>query len=83
MANKENTSPEEIKTYLFRNYQYQNVLQHLVQMSDKTTKRELKCSDLVQPKSDTKQFEGKCFYCGNKATGSKIAEDANETKLMA
>ena len=33
-------------------------------MSDNTTKQEFKRSDDAQPKSETKRFEGKCFYCG-------------------
>ena len=71
MANKEDSSPEEIKTYLLRKYQYQNVLQQTTstyqpfnQMSDNTTKREFTRSDQAQPKTETKRFEGKCFYCG-------------------
>ena len=71
MANKENSSPEEIKTYLLRKYQYQNVLQQPAatyqpfnQMSDNNSKREFTRSDQSQPKSDTKRFDVKCFYCG-------------------
>ena len=71
MANKEDSSPEEIKTYLLRKYQYQNVLQQTTstyqpfnQMSDNTTKREFTRSDQAPPKTETKRFEGKCFYCG-------------------
>ena len=71
MANKEDSSPEEIKTYLLRKYQYQNVLQQTTstyqpfnQMSDNTTKREFTRYDQAQPKTETKRFEGKCFYCG-------------------
>ena len=71
MANKEDSSPEEIKTYLLRKYQYQNVLQQTTstyqpfnQMSDNTTTREFTRSDQAQPKTETKRFEGKCFYCG-------------------
>ena len=71
MANKEDSSPEEIKTYLLRKYQYQNVLQQTTstyqpfnQMSDNTTKRELTRSDKAQHKTETKRFEGKCFYYG-------------------
>ena len=71
MANKEDSSPEEIKTYLLRKYQYQNVLQQTTstyqtfnQMSDNTTKREFTRSDQAQPKTETKRFEGQCFYCG-------------------
>ena len=71
MANKENSSPEKTKTYLLRKYQYQNVLQQTTstyqpfnQMSDNTTKREFTRSDQAQPKTETKRFEGKCFYCG-------------------
>ena len=33
-------------------------------MSDNTTKREFTRSDQAQPKTETKRFEGKCFYCG-------------------
>ena len=90
MANKEDSSPEEIKTYLLRKYQYQNVLQQPAatyqpfnQMSDNNPKREFTRSDQSQPKPDIKRFDGKCFYCGNKATGNKNAEDAKEMKLMA
>ena len=71
MANKEDSSPEEFKTYLIRKYQYQKVLQQTIstyqpfnQMSDNTTKREFTRSDQAQPKTETKRFEGKCFYCG-------------------
>ena len=71
IANKEDSSPEEIKTYLLRKYQYQNVLQQPAatyqpfnQMSDNNSKREFTLSDQSQPKSDTKRFDGKCFYCG-------------------
>ena len=34
------------------------------QMSDNNSKREFTRSDQSQPKSDTKRFDGKCFYCG-------------------
>ena len=71
MANKEDSSPEEIKTYLLRKYQYQNVIQQSTstyqpfnQMSDNNTKKEFTRSDQSQPKTETKRFEGKCFYCG-------------------
>ena len=72
MANKEeDSSTEEIKTYLLRKHQYQNVLQQHAttyqpfnQMSDNNSKREFTRSDQSQPKSDTKRFDGKCFYCG-------------------
>ena len=71
MANKEDSSPEETKTYLLRKNQYQNVLQPTTstyqpfnQMSDNTTKREFTRSDQAQPKTETNRFEGKCFYCG-------------------
>ena len=71
MANKEDSSPEEIKTYLLRKYKYQNVLQQPAatyqpfnQMSDNNIKREIKRSGQSLPKSDTKSFVGKCFYCG-------------------
>ena len=71
MANKEDSSPEEIKTNLLRKYQYQNVLQQTTftyqpfnQMSDNTIKREFTRSDQAQPKTETKRFEGKCFVFG-------------------
>ena len=71
MANKEDSIPEEIKTYLLLKCQYQNVLQRTTstyqpfnQMSDNTTEREFTRSDQAQPKTETKRFEVKCFYCG-------------------
>ena len=71
MANKEDSSPEVIKSYLLRKYQYQNVIQQPAtinqpfnQMLDNTTKREFTRSDQPQPKTDAKRFDGKCFYCG-------------------
>ena len=73
MANKEDSSPEEIKTYLLRKYQYQNVLQQTT--SHPRTNHSTRClitpqkgnsHDLTKPnpKPRPKQFEGKCFYCG-------------------
>ena len=79
MANKEDSSPEEIKTYLLRKYQYQNVLQQPAatyqpfnQMSDNNPKRDFTRSDQSQPKPDIKRFDGKCFYCGKQ--GHRIQE---------
>ena len=66
MDNKEDSSPEEIKTYLLRKYQNQQVMQKSTstyqpfnQMSDTTSEREFTRSDQNQPKLDNKRFEGK------------------------
>ena len=70
LGNKEDRSPEEMKTYLLRKYQYKHVMQQSTstyqpfnQMSDTTTKREFTRFDQNPPKSGNKWFEGKCFHC--------------------
>ena len=86
MANKEDSSPEEIKTYLLRKYQYQQVLQQpaatyqpINQMSDNNTKREFTRSEQNPTLNASKE---NVFTVVNKATGNKNAEDAKETRQM-
>ena len=81
MANKEESSPEEIKTYLMRKYQYQqyaalpttiqpfNAVTSSVPTNNETTKPAT--TTTTQP-TERKRFEGKCFYCGK--TGHRKTE---------
>ena len=75
MANKEDSSPEEIKTYLQRKYQYQQVLTTIppVQPFNQITTGGYvpPTTNYQQPQTkpttdqlQQKRFEGKCFYCG-------------------
>ena len=73
MANEEESSPEEIKTYLMRKYQYQqyaaphttiqpfNAVTSSVPTNNATTKPAT--TTTTQP-TERKRFEGQCFYCG-------------------
>ena len=82
MANKEESSPDEIKTYLMRKYQYQqhaappmtvqpfNAVTSSVPTNNATTKPAT--TTTTQP-TERKRFEGHCFY----------AAPANATKQMA
>ena len=90
MANKEDSSPEEIKTNLLRKYQYQNVLQQ----QNLHTSQLAKCRTLPQNESthDPTKYNPSHILSAlrenastviNKATGSKNAEDANKTKSTA
>ena len=81
MANKEESSPEEIKTYLMRKYQYQQYVAppttiqpfNAVTSSVPTTNTTIKpaTTTTTQP-TERKRFEGQCFYCGK--TGHRKTE---------
>ena len=73
MANKEESSPEEIKTYLMRKYQCQqyaapptaiqpfNAVTSSVPTNNATTKP---ATTTTTQSTERKRFEGQCFYCG-------------------
>ena len=89
MTNKEDSSPEEIKTYLLRKYQYQNVLQQTTstyqpfnQMSDNTTKREFTRSDQAHTKLRPNDSRENVSIVGNKGIENKNAVDDNEMRQM-
>ena len=81
MANKEESSPEEIKTYLMRKYQYQqyaappttiqpfNAVTSSIPTNNETTKPTT--TTTTQP-TERKRFEGQGFYCGK--TGHRKTE---------
>ena len=81
MANKEESSPEEIKTYLMTKYQYQqyaappttiqpfNAVTSSIPANNETTKPTT--TTTTQP-TERKRFEGQCFYCGK--TGHRKTE---------
>ena len=81
MVNKEESSPEEIKTYLMRKYQYQqyaappttiqpfNAVTSSVPTNNATTKPAT--TTTTQP-TERKRFKGQCFYCGK--TGHRKTE---------
>ena len=81
MANKEESSPEEIKSYLMRKYQYQqyaappttiqpfNAVTSSIPTNNETTKPTT--TTTTQP-TERKRFEGQCFYCGK--TGHRKTE---------
>ena len=81
MANKEQSSPEKIKTYLMRKYQYQqnaappttiqpfNAATSSIPTSNEATKPTT--TTTTQP-TERKRFEGQCFYCGK--TGHRKTE---------
>ena len=81
MANKEESSPEEIKTYLMRKYQYQqyaappttiqpfNAVTSSIPTNNETTKPTT--TTTTQP-TERKRFERQCFYCGK--TGHRKTE---------
>ena len=81
MANKEESSPEEIKTYLMRKYQYQqyaapptriqpiNAVTSSIPTNNETSKPTT--TTTTQP-TERKRFEGQCFYCGK--TGHRKTE---------
>ena len=75
MANKEESSPEEMKTYLMRNYQYQQYTspQTTIQPFNAVTSSNTTTNTSTTPTATTalperKRFEGQCFYCGKPAT---------------
>ena len=81
MANKEESSPEEIKTYLMRKFQYQQYTAHQTPVkpfnavtsslptNSATTKPAR--TTTTQP-TERKRFEEQCFYCGK--TGHRKTE---------
>ena len=82
MANKEESSPEEIKTYLMRKYQYQQYVAPptAIQLFNAvtssapptiTTTKPTTTTTTAQP-TERKRFEGQCFYCGK--TGHRKTE---------
>ena len=82
MANKEESSPEEIKTYLMRKYQYQQyvapptAIQPFNAVTSSapatiTTTKPTTTTTTTQP-TERKRFEGQCFYCGK--TGHRKTE---------
>ena len=92
MANKEDSSPEEIKTYLLRKYQYQNVLQQTT--SHPRTNHSTRClitpqkgnsHDLTKPnpKPRPNNSRANVSIVGNKDIENRNAEDDNEMRLMA
>ena len=64
MANKEESSPEEIKTYLMHKYQYQQytTTQTTIQHFNAVTSTNSNTTRSTQP--ERKKFEGQCFYSG-------------------
>ena len=67
MANKEESSPEEIKTYLMRKYQYQQYTtpQTTTQPFNAVTSTNTNTTTnpaTTTTHSDRKRFEGQCFY---------------------
>ena len=72
MANKEESSPEEIKTYLMRKYQYQQYAApptaiqpfNTVTSSNPATSATTKPATTTTTQPERKRFEGNCFYCG-------------------
>ena len=74
MANKEESSPEEIKTYLMRKYQYQQYVAPptAIQPFNAVTSSAPATITTTKPTTTTttthpterKRFEGQCFYCG-------------------
>ena len=80
MAKKEESSPEEIKTYLMRKYQYQQYTspQTQIQPFNAVTSFNLTSHTTTKPATTTtsqperKRFEGQCFYCGK--TGHRKTE---------
>ena len=82
IANKEESSPEEIKTYLMRKYQYQQyvapptAIQPFNAVASSapatiTTTKPTTTTTTTQP-TERKRFEGQCFYCGK--TGHRKTE---------
>ena len=81
MPNKEESSPEEIKTYLMRKYQYQqyaappttiqpfNAVTSSIPTNNETTKPTT--TTTTQP-TERKRFERQCFYC--RKTGHRKTE---------
>ena len=78
MANKEESSPEEIKTYLMRKYQNQqyaappttiqpfNAVTSCIPTNNETTKP---TTTTTTHPTERKRFEGQCFYCGKTGHG--------------
>ena len=90
MANKEESSPEEIKTYLLRKYQYQNVynnlqrhISHLPRCLITTPNENSHAPINLSPNQTLNDSMENASTVVNKATGNKNAEDAKEMKLMA
>ena len=80
-ANKEETSPEEVKTYSMRKYHYQQYTtpQTTIQpfnavTSTNTNTNNKPATTTTQP--ERKKFEGHCFYCGK--TGHRKIECRTE-----
>ena len=79
MANKEESAPEEIKTYLMRKNQYQQYTTppttiqpfNAVTSSNTTTNMTTKLT-ATKTQPERKRFEGQCFYCGK--TGHRKTE---------
>ena len=80
MSNKEESSPEEIKTYLMRKYQYQQYAApttaiqpfNAVTSSNPPTSATTKPATTTTTQPERKRFEGQCFYCGK--TGHRKTE---------
>ena len=80
MANKGESSPEEIKTYLMRKYQYQQYTSpqtqiqpfNAVSSSNPTSHTTTKPATTTTSQPERKRFEGQCFYCGK--TGHRKTE---------
>ena len=87
MANKEESFPEEIKTYLMRKYQYQQyttpptTIQPFNAVTSTITNTTTKqATTTTQP--DRKRFEGQCFCCGKTGQKKHNAEPNNVMKPM-
>ena len=90
MANKEDSSPEEIKTYLLRNTNirtsYNNLQRHISHLTKcliTTSNENSHAPTNLTPNQTSNDSMENVSTVVNKATGNKNAEDANEMKLMA
>ena len=68
LANKEESYPEEIKTYLMRKYQYQQYTTPQITNQPFNAVTSTNTSTNTKPattttQSERKKFEGQCFYC--------------------
>ena len=81
MTNKEESSPEEIKTYLMRKYQYQQYTAHqtpvqsfnaVTSSAPTTNATTIPATTTTTQPTERKRFEGQCFYCGK--TGHRKIE---------
>ena len=84
MAKKENSSPEEIITFLMRKNHYQQMtttqttIQHFNAV---TSTAETSQIPNQTPQPERKKIQAQLFYCGGKAdTGKSSAEQRSETK---